>query len=192
MILILAAFLIAFAVAVPPSTTRCLGRIVDSTERHRVGTTISLAYRITVGALALLIGALFIVAGSLLFWRIKKSGADSNTSRQLRLYVLTAVCSLSLIGMAIFNLAIAGTADYRNNVASLIVTLIIEALPGAIILGMIDSRVTFTKSSSIQKGSKGTGSTAGNESATQMSSKVKSASSTKSSTKSGSGSNASQ
>lgn len=101
------AFLVAFGVAVPPATIFCFSRLVDTVAREAVSSTISKAYRLTIGLLSLILGIGFILVGTILFLRLSKSQSEKKTTRRRRIYLITAATSLSLTLMAIFSIVVA-------------------------------------------------------------------------------------
>jgi len=167
-------FFVTFAAAVPPATGACIGRLIDNAERLRIGSIVDLSYRIAIGGLSLIVGVGYLLVGSYMHRRFTHSEKrsvkdDSKTGqrrrRRYRMFMLTGVCSLSLCLMALFMLTVSGFHDYHNNPVSLVIILVAEALPGAVVLIMLNSHSDF-KSSSGSKTTKAMSTTTGSKTGT--------------------------
>jgi len=141
-------FLVAFGVVRSEPKEICAGKIV---EIDQTATRIlSIIYRVYMAILCVGLASTFLIYGTNVLKQmqhmkrhLEKSSVEEAVTERLELLrikmtVLAATSTVSLLLEAVFMITIAILPDYNNNILSMVIILIAEVAPGIAIIAIID------------------------------------------------------
>ena len=123
----------------PQSRTSCGGRLVTIDQTTRRNTAI--AYRAILAGFALIISIAFFVTGSRIYMSLQ-GASNVRADRKRKIFWLTTVCSIGLLGVSTLLIVLAGSGK-QNNYVALSLLVVFEVIPCTaivIVLWKVDTK----------------------------------------------------
>lgn len=117
----------------PKRRTLCGGRLVTIDQTVRRNTAI--AYRAILAGIALIISISFFVTGSRIYLSLR-GASNARASRKRKIFWLTCVCSVGLLGVSTLLIVLAASGK-QNNYVALALLVVFEIIPCSVILASL-------------------------------------------------------
>lgn len=114
----------------PHTTSSCGGRLVQLNQTTRRNTAI--AYRAILAGFALIISIAFFITGSRIYTSLH-GASNVRASRKRKIFWLTTVCSIGLLGVSALLITLAASGK-QNNYVALALLVVFEVIPCSLIV----------------------------------------------------------